>query len=363
MKRFFYLLIATLAFVACNENAPEGKSSEGKSSEDKTTDSSISCDPAIKTVTSYGGTFVVTVTSKKDWTATSNQTWVSLSPNSGQGDAFVTVTVSQGIEGSAKVLFSNGDGSATLTIERKALYQGELPGEFSVSETLKVRFSKGNLRYHPLNKKWAFAEHQWEVVGDDNTKISDTYNGWIDLFGWGTGNNPTLATTTGSDYSTFVDWGTNKISNGGDSPDQWRTLSKDEWLYIIEGRPRASSLFGVGRVCGVDGLILLPDEWMDIPEIAFNSGLAPNSGNNGYETVNDIALSEWSRMEQAGAVFLPTEKSREGTTMDWYSGYGNYWSTTHSYGSKSWSLCFYSYMIVKNADGFAYFGDCVRLVR
>lgn len=61
----------------------------------------------------------------------------------------------------------------------------------------------------------AFSENQWDMIGDDNSNISASYTGWIDLFCWGTGNNPTNASTNISDYSTFTDWGVNAISNGG----------------------------------------------------------------------------------------------------------------------------------------------------
>lgn len=74
-------------------------------------------------------------------------------------------------------------------------------GAFSVSPNKLVYFSKGNLQYQASTNTWRFAENQWDYVGDategnvymddvkcNNSYISQTYNGWIDLFGWGTGN-------------------------------------------------------------------------------------------------------------------------------------------------------------------------------
>lgn len=65
-----------------------------------------------------------------------------------------------------------------------------------------VRFAPGNLQYCPLSNKWRFAEKQWhfvgtgdivEILGDDESTVSSNsddhskkYEGWIDLFGWGT---------------------------------------------------------------------------------------------------------------------------------------------------------------------------------
>ena len=73
------------------------------------------------------------------------------------------------------------------------------PPFFSVSPTRKVRFAPGNVQYKASTQEWRFAENQWDYVGDatvgtvyengiksDNTLISSTYNGWIDLFGWAT---------------------------------------------------------------------------------------------------------------------------------------------------------------------------------
>jgi len=45
---------------------------------------------------------------------------------------------------------------------------------------------KGNLQYQATTKTWRFADQQYHVIGMDNEKISETYSGWIDLFGWGT---------------------------------------------------------------------------------------------------------------------------------------------------------------------------------
>ena len=64
--------------------------------------------------------------------------------------------------------------------------QGALPGEFSVSASLKVHFAQGNLQYQASTKTWRFAANQYTSVGNPNSNISSSYSGWIDLFGWGT---------------------------------------------------------------------------------------------------------------------------------------------------------------------------------
>lgn len=100
-------------------------------------------------------------------------------------------------------------------------------GLFSVSDARHVQFSRGNLRYQPSTGIWSFAYEQFESVGAANSSIGPAYDGCIDLFGYGTGNNPTLVSTDPDDYPIypFADWGANPIANGGNRPNLWRTLS------------------------------------------------------------------------------------------------------------------------------------------
>jgi hypothetical protein len=109
-------------------------------------------------------------------------------------------------------------------------------GVFSVGEGKQVTFSKGNLQYHPANNEWRFAPSQLDYIGEANSNCSATYNGWLDLFGWGTGDNPTNSSTDNNDYQIFVDWGKNQIGN--EIPNTWRTMTSDElMLHIISKNP------------------------------------------------------------------------------------------------------------------------------
>ena len=200
---------------------------------------------------------------------------------------------------------------------------GVLPGAFSVSATQQVHFSQGNLQYRASTNTWRFAEHQYDFVGSANSNISFTYSGWIDLFGWGTGNNPTLAITDYTYYSTFVDWGSNAIINGGNAVNQWRTLTQSEWYYLLYSRANASSKLGTGNINGVGGLIILPDSWAQpsgCPQ--FSPGVASDWSHNSY------TLAQWAQMELAGAVFLPAAGYRLGTDVGDMGSSGLYWSST-----------------------------------
>ena len=231
---------------------------------------------------------------------------------------------------------------------------------FSVSATKTVTFSPGNLQYHPANDEWRFALSQLEYIGNDNANISDTYNGWIDLFGWGTGNNPTnTSKDNGGDYQTFVDWGVNKI--GKDAPNTWRTLTYIEWVYIINERSNASNLKGVAQVNGVNGLILLPDGWTCPSGVTFKSGFDDDLCTECYGNYQTFSASDWSKLESSGAVFFPAAGYRYGSGVSDVQDDGYCWSA--SKGSYyAGGLYFYSSGANMGDHGRGY-GRSVRLVQ
>jgi hypothetical protein len=233
-------------------------------------------------------------------------------------------------------------------------------GVFSVSADKQVTFSKGNLQYHPANNKWRFAENQTDYIGDANSNCSSTYNGWLDLFGWGTGNNPTNSSTDYNDYQTFVDWGTNQI--GADAPNTWRTLTKDEWDYLLNTRTNASVLKGVAQVNGVNGLIFFPDTWVCPEGITFKSGFHSEYNVEAYGQYQTFSADQWSKLESAGAVFLPAAGYRYGSNVGLVQYGGDYWSATENDSDYVYYLYFVSvgaYMGSINCDD----GRSVRLVK
>ncbi len=240
---------------------------------------------------------------------------------------------------------------------------GALPGLFSVSSTQQVYFSQGNLQYQASTDTWRFAEHQYDYVGtqtaddygyyggnvsgSDNRSISSTYNGWIDLFGWGTGSNPTLSSSYPEDYGTFVDWGSNAISNGGNTANRWRTLTRAEWDYLLYTRTDASSKRGTGNINGVGGLIILPDSWTLPSECSFTSGFCSPSGDSYPDwSHNSYTLAQWAQMEAAGAVFLPAAGGRNGTNVYHVGRYGFYWSSAPGGGF----MYFGSYYLIASLE-------------
>ena len=227
-------------------------------------------------------------------------------------------------------------------------------GKFSVSNTKKVAFSSGNLQYQASTDTWRFAENQWDYIGGANSNISSSYSGWIDLFGWGTGNNPAKSSTSYRDYSTFVDWGKNKINN--EAPNTWRTLTKDEWEYIFSGRQNSHSLYGTATVNNVFGLIILPDDWNE-PNLSFTSGI------KGWEN-NVYSTAEWKELEYEGAVFLPASGFRDGSNVKYVQDDGSYWSATadRNYSYYGGALDFDSSNAGMDSN-YRDYGQSVRLVK
>jgi len=215
---------------------------------------------------------------------------------------------------------------------------GAINGVFSVGECSQVYFSRGNLQYKASTSTWRFAANQWDYIGDDNANISPTYSGWIDLFGYGTGNNPSNQSTSNSSYSTFVDWGVNPISNGGGTANLWRTLTRDEWNYLMFTRTTASGIrYAKATVNGKPGVIILPDDW----ETSYYTIGGIN--NDGVDfTVNTITSANWTSMFEAhGAVFLPRARNRNGTSVASESfTKALYWSSTPKDSDKSYRLHF-----------------------
>ena len=393
-KMIFFLAAMTIALAACSDKNEPNSDSGSRGS-------SITCSVSEQTVGLTGGAFTVKIISTSAWTATADQSWVSFEPSSAQGDAFVTITVDKGIEAVANVLFSNGSGTATLTITRTdsgsggvtpddptpvTPENGTLTGLFSVSATTQVQFSQGNLQYQASTNTWRFAEHQWDMVGmgygqtdennycyiggtvagSDNRQISATYTGWIDLFGWGTGNAPTKSSTDNSDYLAFTDWGKNPIYNGGNQANQWRTLTNDEWDYLFETRANASSKYGAAKVNGVTGIVILPDVWSLPSDCGFTAGMT--SASNWYDwslvaSTNTYTAAEWTKMESAGAVFLPAAGYRSGTGVFDVGSDGYYWSATPSGTDDAYRLGFYSDYLDPQDYGSRGYGRSVRLVR
>ena len=277
---------------------------------------------------------------------------------------------------------------------------GAINGKFSVSSTKKVYFSQGNLQYKAKTHTWRFAEHQYDYVGDashgnvyvgtgksNNANISSTYNGWIDLFGWGTSGHefasgygtaylpwstsdndddygPTDGTSSLTGDFAEGDWGIN-IGSG------WRTLTSDEWYYLFNTRT-CSTVNGTtdARFCKATlfnttyGIILFPDDYTHPDGVAAPEGI--NYDGSTSWAANTYSTEAWAKMEKAGCVFLPAAGYRyylEGWVISGVNLEAYYWSSTAAFSNMAYSLRFYSTDLLPGTSASArHYGCCVRLV-
>lgn len=255
------------------------------------------------------------------------------------------------------------------------------PDVFEISSGTYVKFAPGNLQYCPSSQSWRFAPHQYDYIGADNAKISQTYTGYIDLFGYGTSGytyKPYSSTLSSSLYASSTitatkhEWGYYCYNYGyisGGSGYDWFTMTEYEWYYVIERRSSAPQKCSRATVNGTKGIILLPEIWTNPSGCSF-------VGNASSFSTNTYSLTQWSAMENAGAVFLPAAGFRKVTTV--YTGSGSYWSSTWSPAGTSMGgdaykaqpaffyyddSNLYTYGINTGQDVLQGYGRSVRLVR
>lgn len=229
--------------------------------------------------------------------------------------------------------------------------------EFSVSSTSKVAIAPGNLQatYDASAQTWTwdFAAHQYDRIGNapGNTTITTevkestepyaklSESGTVDLFDWSTTDTYYGISTSNDDTYTnattavFVDWGGLPI--GSYSPGYWRTLSWDEWDYMLFSR-NASTIgstenarfLKVSSVVGMKGLIIFPDNFTWDENLMGEAPACNNSGSNGDGT---FSAAQWAALEAAGAVILPSTGWRLTPTYvetaDNAESYGVYWTS------------------------------------
>jgi hypothetical protein len=240
---------------------------------------------------------------------------------------------------------------------------------FSVSGTKKVFFSPGNLQATTTNMgeswTWYFAANQWACIGNNsaNIKINGegtvSENGTVDLFAWVGASNTTWSgdlgstgnaamhgitntTTMGnaSDYGNTIseslksDWG-ETIDDGN----VWRTLTKDEWTYVLSSRKSGSTVNGISnaRVTyanitepNVNGIILFPDGvTIEASEATWGT---INSDSNPTRTL--CTTAQWDALEAKGCVFLPEAGYRRYFGGKWEYVTGDYyWSSSYRGGN------------------------------
>ena len=191
----------------------------------------------------------------------------------------------------------------TVTMKMAPPVPGRLSGMFSVSSTKQVYFSQGNLQ--KSGSAYQFATNQWDY-------LEASSGATFDLFQWNDGGTE--------------DVGKSIITNGGNTANAgWRTLTKDEWHYLIKQRG-SGSLWKTARInLGGDpdyyvyGLILAPDV-LEGTFVAFQRGK--------FET--SMSIAEWENdYASQGCVFLPIKYTTD-DNIDADHSFTNayYWTVT-----------------------------------
>ena len=192
------------------------------------------------------------------------------------------------------VTFANGS-YYEIPVKMRQLPEGAISGMFSVEESVKVYFSKGNLNYVTATSTWKFADAQKDYLGESQT-------GGQDMFA----------------YDSFT------------APTSWWRLSAAQWEYLFITRSVTNTLsdgahYTMAKVGGVNGLIIFPDIYTHPEGTGFVSGTFDGASNY-TASVDDAG---WAKMEAAGCVFLPA--------AGWKSG-GETWKQVGldvSYGSST----------------------------
>lgn len=266
--------------------------------------------------------------------------------------------------------------------------EGAINGLFTINEAGdQVYFSKGNLQYKPSINTWRFAENQFDFIGGDNANHNSAEKccNWLDLFAWGTSgrdhgaicyqpwcsrnvlegetwlyNAYGVDTLNLYDRDGQADWGYNAISNGGNEENVWRTLTIEEWDYILEKRTTATGIrFAKAAVDGVWGLLLLPDDW--------DSTYCPlrkyNDDDVDY-TPNNLTEPFWTEKAEAqGAVFLPAAGIRDFGYVGLVGKYGLYWSSSCLNPKEALGIYFSNSFFYHSITTDKCSGRSVRLVR
>ncbi len=237
---------------------------------------------------------------------------------------------------------------------------GSVIGYFTIGNGKTARFARGNLQYQPSTNKWRFAPHQWDYIGVGNTSNS----GWIDMFGYGTSGYqykiPYMKSTNNNDYyhgdlvnSRYLWSRDNVIENAPFNV--YTILSQEDWAFLLYHRKDANKLYSIGKVNGVAGLILLPDNFQPISGLMFT----PNAKEL---SLNSYTTSQWYQLQNSGAVFLPNAGFRIGNSVKEIGVKGHYWLGTYIQDGKAAGIDVSKEGIYNSSSCNLFDGRTVRLV-
>ena len=229
---------------------------------------------------------------------------------------------------------------------------GGVMTQFSVSPTQKVYFSRANLKCNvsdPNQLVWGFHAKQYDecfgvkTYTSSGTPADQTGSGSsgvqygsyeeMDRFSWGfqyptvTGEDDWVNGTRNLSWYDGTDWG---CALTGEGNDHWRTLTYEEWDYLLNNTSRGSRRFLKGRFqvsitrdgvtynTYMSGMFIAPD--------GYTGNIAANSWNKlstyGHST---MTAARTNKLFNDGCVFLPAVGYRNDS---YYYDYNCYTSTS-----------------------------------
>ena len=227
-----------------------------------------------------------------------------------------------------------------------------LSGSFSVSDTKKVHFSHGNLRYTVSSRIWDFYPNQYDCASTYESNV-------ISLFNWGY--NETQSIIPDGSFTNNVSLASGNLVSEQDwgyhvgEKNTWRTLTTKEWQYLFNEGDYANAtragLYAYGvTVAGKENCtVLYPD------------GFSGTKVSNGDLTSYDTA-SEWEAAQNEGVVCLPAVGSRSGASVSNVGVLGNYWSSTPYDSNNAYIVYFSSSNLLPGSYNNRDYGYAVRLV-
>ena len=249
----------------------------------------------------------VAVASVKNVTNTSTEMYVAM-PESSTPKTYCfgdVVTAGVKLPPLTKNTFytSHDEAGAAIKIDEMA------PSKFSVSKTKTVTFSMGNLYWD--GEAFHFENSQTAYTTEWNSSH-------VDRFYWSKTASGAYAKSCEDDGLTNGDiFFTNDqfFQVSGNEAGTWRTLTKDEWDYLLKTR-KVGGKTGYLRTTltdGTSGLIIFPDNY--------------TGATTGLTSIPD------------GAVFLPAAGGRHEESVYDYGKYSNYWTSTPYLNGKVVYMC------------------------
>lgn len=221
--------------------------------------------------------------------------------------------------------------------------EGALQGVFSVSDTRKVYFSKGNLYFDNRKKTMCFEENQFDAPLTEDEELS----GHIGHFYWSS--NESFASRLAEYNDPFSSSTDVLFTNHPESFEvngntEWGVLTggnDGEWKYLIDRKDQNGNVLYKYDVSVCDHpscLIVLPDNWK-----WGENGV----GNDWQSEYSEATTVKWSAMEAAGAVCLPpagywgTDVQKvKGVFLFDVSFKGCYWSASPDGSTNAFGLSF-----------------------